>query len=73
MGIGCRAASFQTMSGWGTSSEIGPHADRRGPLGPSWTARTQGLLKRHGPFQLAWWEALVRLADWRASRKELES
>ncbi len=44
-----------------------------GPLGPSWTARTQGLLKRHGPFQLAWWEALVRLADWRASRKELES
>jgi CRISPR-associated endonuclease/helicase Cas3 len=44
-----------------------------GSLGPSWTARMQGLLKRHGPFRLAWWEAMVRLADWRASRKEEES
>jgi hypothetical protein len=26
-----------------------------------------------GPFQLAWCEALVRIADWRASRKEQES
>lgn len=42
----------------------------RGPMGDSWTARTQRLLKNHGPFRLAWLETLVRLADWRASRKE---
>lgn len=40
-----------------------------GPAGPSWTERTQGLLERHGPFELAWLEALVRIADWRASRQ----
>lgn len=38
--------------------------------GPSWTARTLRLLDNHGPFQLAWLETLVRLADWRASRDE---
>lgn len=41
-----------------------------GPQGPSWTTRTQRLLKELGPFQLAWCEALVRIADWRASREE---
>jgi CRISPR-associated endonuclease/helicase Cas3 len=41
-----------------------------GPQGPSWTTRTQRLLKTLGPFQLAWCEALVRIADWRASRAE---
>jgi CRISPR-associated endonuclease/helicase Cas3 len=44
-----------------------------GPQGPSWTARTQGLLKAIGPFQLAWREALLRIADWRASRAEQEA
>ncbi|BFU93805.1 MAG: hypothetical protein NTNFB02_05270 [Nitrospira sp.] len=44
-----------------------------GPQGPSWTARTQRLLKTLGPFQLAWREALVRIADWRASRAEQEA
>jgi len=44
-----------------------------GPQGPSWTTRTQELLKALGPFQLAWYEALVRIADWRASRSEQES
>ncbi|CUS32800.1 type I-G CRISPR-associated helicase/endonuclease Cas3g [Candidatus Nitrospira nitrificans] len=43
-----------------------------GPQGPSWTTRTQRLLKNLGPFQLAWCEALVRIADWRASRVEQE-
>ena len=43
----------------------------QGSQGPSWTARTAGLLKRHGPFRLAWMEALVRLADWRASSMEM--
>ena len=35
--------------------------------GESWLSRTQQLLTHHGPFQLAWLETLVRLADWRAS------
>lgn len=33
----------------------------------SWTARALALLDQHGPFRLAWYEALVRIADWRAS------
>jgi len=36
----------------------------------SWTERTRALLSRFGPFRLAWMEALVRLADWRASAQE---
>ena len=40
------------------------------PQGPSWTTRTRRLLNALGPFKLAWCEALVRIADWRASRKE---
>jgi CRISPR-associated endonuclease/helicase Cas3 len=38
--------------------------------GASWSARTQRLLEEHGPFRLAWLEALLRIADWRASEKE---
>ncbi|MCK9538289.1 CRISPR-associated endonuclease Cas3'' [Dokdonella sp.] len=38
--------------------------------GASWSARTQALLRQHGPFRLAWFEALVRIADWRASARE---
>ncbi len=41
-----------------------------GEQGPSWTERTLKLLDEHGPFQLAWLETLVRLADWRASAAE---
>lgn len=41
-----------------------------GPQGPSWITRTQRLLKSLGPFQLAWCEAMVRVADWRGSSKE---
>lgn len=44
-----------------------------GPQGPSWTARTQALLREYGPFRLAWLEALVRIADWRATRLEREA
>jgi CRISPR-associated endonuclease/helicase Cas3 len=41
-----------------------------GPHGPSWTERVQRLLADLGPFRLAWYEALVRLADWQASDEE---
>jgi len=44
-----------------------------GAMGPSWTARTQGLLMVHGPFLLAWLEMLVRVADWRASAAERDA
>lgn len=41
-----------------------------GAMGPSWTWRAEELLKTYGPFCLAWMEALVRIADWRASAEE---
>jgi CRISPR-associated endonuclease/helicase Cas3 len=42
----------------------------KGEQGPSWAERTLNLLDEYGPFQLAWLETLVRLADWRASAIE---
>jgi CRISPR-associated endonuclease/helicase Cas3 len=36
--------------------------------GRGWTERALGLLETHGPFTLAWFEALFRAADQRASR-----
>jgi CRISPR-associated endonuclease/helicase Cas3 len=36
--------------------------------GASWTERVLRLLEAHGPFHLAWLEALLRAADQRASR-----
>jgi CRISPR-associated endonuclease/helicase Cas3 len=40
---------------------LNPHTGR------GWTERVLGLLNRHGPFALAWLEALIRAADQRAS------
>ena len=40
--------------------------------GASWTERARGLLARCGPFRLALLEALLRIADWRASATEAE-
>ncbi|MDF1663889.1 MAG: CRISPR-associated helicase Cas3' [Planctomycetota bacterium] len=37
--------------------------------GASWVERVAGLLERFGPFTLAWFEALLRAADVRASMK----
>jgi CRISPR-associated endonuclease/helicase Cas3 len=45
----------------------------RGDEGPSWLARTVALLDRYGPFRLAYLEALVRIADWRATEKERDA
>lgn len=44
-----------------------------GPMGLSWAARTHTLLDEYGPFRLAWLEALVRISDWRASKREAET
>lgn len=44
-----------------------------GDMGPSWMARTQKLIREYGPLYLAWLEALVRIADWRATRQEQEN
>ncbi|MGH7435294.1 MAG: type I-G CRISPR-associated helicase/endonuclease Cas3g [Polyangiaceae bacterium] len=40
--------------------------------GASWTERASRLLDRHGPTTLAWLEALLRAADWRASQLATE-
>ena len=41
--------------------------------GPSWLARTIGLRDRFGPFELAYLETLLRVADMMASAQERES
>jgi CRISPR-associated endonuclease/helicase Cas3 len=46
--------------------EMGEDEDGR----PSWAARMQALLGEFGPFRLAYLEALLRVADWRASAAE---
>ncbi len=41
--------------------------------GSSWAERVGDLLAHYGPFRLAWMEAMLRIADWRASGKEERS
>jgi CRISPR-associated endonuclease/helicase Cas3 len=41
-----------------------------GKHGPSWSTRTQSILNEYLPFRLAWLEAVIRIADWRASDAE---
>jgi len=46
---------------------LNPHTGR------GWTERVLGLLQRHGPFALAWLEALMRAADQRATRETTQN
>lgn len=49
--------------------DLAPATAGLSPLtGPSWTERVLTLLDKHGPFTLAWLEALLRAADQRTSR-----
>lgn len=55
-----------------TRLELAPAAAGLNPVtGVGWTERVLGLLARHGPFTLAWLEALLRAADQRASRRPI--
>ncbi|MCL6547721.1 MAG: CRISPR-associated helicase Cas3' [Alicyclobacillus sp.] len=45
----------------------------REPVPDSWVMGVQRLLDQYGPFRLAWLETALRIADWRASEKEVIS
>ena len=52
-----------------TALDLSPSETGLSPrTGRSWTERVLNLLACHGPFTLAWLEALLRAADQRASR-----
>lgn len=49
-------------------SETGLHPH----TGRSWTERVLNLVEQRGPFTLAWLEAVMRAADWRASGRTVQ-
>lgn len=52
-----------------TTLELSVTALGDGPGGPSWLDRMARLLRAHGPFRLALWETMVRVADWRGTAR----
>jgi CRISPR-associated endonuclease/helicase Cas3 len=49
--------------------QLGESTESNGQPQPSWTARILALRDEYGPFQLAFLETLLRIADWRGSAK----
>lgn len=50
-----------------TALQLDPSRFLPSRAAPGWQGRVSRLLEQHGPFGLAYLEALVRVADWRAS------
>ena len=73
---GDRARAFALPSAGGAKSEVPSMTlslacasmGLNGRYGASWGERVAGLLARFGPFSLAYLEAILRAADWRASK-----
>jgi CRISPR-associated endonuclease/helicase Cas3 len=59
--------SVSTPLGVSPATELGLAEMELGTPGGSWTSTACRLRDEHGPFVLAFLEALVRVADWRAS------
>ncbi|MDB4731512.1 CRISPR-associated helicase Cas3' [bacterium] len=49
--------------------QLGEYEDQHGQTHPSWLTRMLQLRDTYGPFKLAYLETLVRVADWRGSKK----
>jgi CRISPR-associated endonuclease/helicase Cas3 len=49
------------------ATEVSVELTTLGAEAGSWSDRMLRQLEAHGPFRLAWWETLVRVADWRGS------
>jgi CRISPR-associated endonuclease/helicase Cas3 len=56
-----------------TTLSLAPMELGESEAGPSWLARCLALREELGPFRLAFLEALLRVADWRASEEEATS
>ncbi|MBX6420388.1 MAG: CRISPR-associated helicase Cas3' [Nevskia sp.] len=57
----------QTSLQWTTQGALDLSLFLPAPNRPGWQGRVALLLEHYGPFYLAYLEALVRVADWRAS------
>lgn len=62
------AADAAKLVGGDRDVGIDPELFLAAPTQPSWQGRASRLLTRHGPVLVAYLEALLRIADWRASR-----
>ncbi|QGJ70640.1 DEAD/DEAH box helicase [Planctomycetales bacterium 10988] len=56
-----------------TLMQMGESGEGNGQAQPSWTARVLALRDHYGPFKLAFFGTLLRVADWRGSQKGEQS